>query len=273
MPEEKQTTKTQNKDNNSPKVKKPVLPGSKTIKQGKKTVAASTQLYLKIAEIRDDTIVLKNGGLRGVLKTSSINFNLKSEEEQNSIIYSYQNFLNSLEFPIQIVVRSKKLDLDNYIADLNKVGEKQTNSLLQRQTFEYVDYIQRLIEYADIMEKEFFVVIPYDPFRAIKPNIIQRLFQNLNPKDSFSEIQKRHKEFEQLKKGLNQRVNVVKSGLENCGLKVDQLKSKDLIEMFYNIYNPLTSRNQKAENVENLKIKKDQDIASEEKGAETTEEE
>ena len=136
------------KQKKTDKTKKPVQPGSKTVKGGKQTAAASTQMHLKIAEIRDDTVVLKNGGIRGVLKTSSLNFNLKSEEEQNSIIYAYQNFLNSLEFPVQIVVRSKKLDLDNYIAELKTIGDKQTNNLLQRQTYEYIDYIQRLIEYA-----------------------------------------------------------------------------------------------------------------------------
>jgi hypothetical protein len=235
------------------------------VKQAKKTEASSTQVYLKVAEIRDDTLVLKNGGIRAVLKVSSINFNLKSEDEQNAIIYSYQGFLNSLEFPIQVVMRSKKLDIDNYIDSLNNLAEKQTNTLLQRQTYEYMDYIQRLIEYADIMEKEFLVVIPYNPLRAVKPNIIQRFFQNLSPKDSFSDLQRRHKEFMQLKKGLNQRVNTVISGLENCGLKVDQLRTHDLIELFYEIYNPLTSRTQKVEKLEEMKIKTDKDILDEEK--------
>jgi hypothetical protein len=235
------------------------------VKQAKKTEASSTQVYLKVAEIRDDTLVLKNGGIRAVLKVSSINFNLKSEDEQNAIIYSYQGFLNSLEFPIQVVMRSKKLDIDNYIDSLNNLAEKQTNNLLQRQTYEYMDYIQRLIEYADIMEKEFLVVIPYNPLRAVKPNIIQRFFQNLSPKDSFSDLQRRHKEFMQLKKGLNQRVNTVISGLENCGLKVDQLRTHDLIELFYEIYNPLTSRTQKVEKLEEMKIKTDKDILDEEK--------
>lgn len=235
------------------------------VKQAKKTEASSTQVYLKIAEIRDDTLVLKNGGIRAVLKVSSINFNLKSEDEQNAIIYSYQGFLNSLEFPIQVVMRSKKLDIDNYIDNLNDLAEKQTNTLLQRQTYEYMDYIQRLIEYADIMEKEFLVVIPYNPLRAVKPNIIQRFFQNLSPKDSFSDLQRRHKEFMQLKKGLNQRVNTVISGLENCGLKVDQLRTHALIELFYEIYNPLTSRTQKVEKLEEMKIKTDKDILDEEK--------
>ena len=96
-----------------------------SVKQAIKTPLASTQTFLKIAEIRDDTVILKNGGLRSILKVSSINFNLKSEEEQNAIIYSYQGFLNTLEFPIQMLIRSKKLDIDNYLESLKKTGEKQ----------------------------------------------------------------------------------------------------------------------------------------------------
>lgn len=247
----------------------PVTPSKKTtdktVRQAKKAPGASTQVYMKIAEIRDDTIVLKNGSIRSVLRVSSVNFNLKSEEEQNAIVYSYQGFLNSLEFPIQVVVRSKKLDIDNYIDQLSKLGEKQTNPLLQRQTYEYMDYIQRLVEYADIMQKEFYVIIPFDPFRAVKPNIIQRFFQNLSPKDTFTELQKRHKEFEQLKKGLNQRTNIVKTGLENCGLKVDQLRTQELIGLFYEIYNPLSSRQQKIEGLPEINVQTDQDILEEEK--------
>lgn len=243
--------------------KQKTKPADKSVKQAQKSTTASTQLYMKIAEIRDDTIVLKNGGIRSILRVSSINFNLKSEDEQNAITYSYQNFLNSLEFPIQIVVRSKKLDIDNYIDKLNELGEKQTNTLLQQQTYEYIDYIQRLVEYADIMEKEFLVIVPYDPFRSVKPSFIQRFFQNLNPKDSFAELQRRHKEFLQLKKGLNQRSNIVKTGLENTGLQVEQLRTQELIELFYEIYNPLTSRNQKIEELEEIKVRTDKDLLDE----------
>jgi len=246
---------------------------SKSSVKAAKKALPSTQMYLKIAEIRDDSLVLKNGGIRAVLKVSSINFNLKSEDEQNAIIYSYQNFLNSIEFPIQIVIKSKKLDIDNYIDQLSELGEKQTNTLLQRQTYEYMDYIQRLVEYADIMQKEFYVVIPYDPFRSTKPNFLQRFFQDMSPKDSFSELRRRHAEFIQLKKNLNQRINVVKSGLENTGLTVEQLKTAQLIELFYETYNPLTSRNQKIEDIEETNIKLDTDIMDESARNETANDE
>ena len=106
--------------------------------------SAATQRFLPIAEIHNDTVVLKNGGLRAVLQTSSINFNLKSEEEQNSLIYGYQSFLNSLEFPVQILIRSKKLDIDDYLESLEETKNKQENPLLKEQTAEYQEYIEKL---------------------------------------------------------------------------------------------------------------------------------
>jgi len=232
----------------------------------KQAPTLSTQTYLRIAEIRENVIVLKNGGLRSILKVSSINFNLKSEEEQNAIIYSYQGFLNTLDAPIEILIRSKKLEIDEYLEKLKVLGEKQTNALLQKQTLEYVEYIQKLVEYADIMEKEFFVIIPYDPYRAKKTNLLTKFFQNLNSKDSYGAVKSRRDEFENLKKGLSQRVNSVKVGLENCGLKANELTTKELIELFYNIYNPTVSRYEKIKNLEKMQIQSDEERAATDKG-------
>jgi len=225
------------------------------VNQSQKSAIMSTQRYLKISEIHDNTIVLKDGSLRAVLATSSINFNLKSEDEQNAIIYSYQNFLNSLEFPIQILVRSKKLDVDKYLDSLKKVAEKQKNQLLQRQTFEYLEYIKRLVEYADIMEKGFYVIVPYDKtISTTKQNIFKQFWANINPEDSALKYKERRNEFETLKKSLTQRVNQIKGGLENIGLKAEQLTTPQLIELFYNIYNPLLSRNQKMDNIDKFNL-------------------
>lgn len=224
-------------------------------KKKRQNAQSSTQAHLRFGEIRENVLVLKNGGLRTVLKTSSINFNLKSEQEQNAIINSYQGFLNSLEFPIQIVVRSKKLDLDDYIDQIKELGKKQTNPLLQEQTLEYAQYIEKLIEYADIMDKEFYVVVPYDAENPKQtPSMFQGFFQRLSPKDSNADVDKRRKGFPEQKKALTQRVNVVKSGLENCGLQVDELDTKELIALFYNVYNPLTSRSQKLKEFDKFDI-------------------
>jgi hypothetical protein len=230
----------------------------KSVKGTKKNPINSTQLYLKVAEIRDDTAVLKNGGLRAVLKTSSVNLNLKSEEEQNAVIYSYQNFLNSLEFPIQIVVRSKKLDLEHYIEKLKKIGVKQSNPLLQKQTFEYIEYVSRLVEYANIMEKQFYVVIPQDPLGEERRGLIKSFLEAIFPADNATKIKDRHAHFDELKKRLSQRVNTVKAGLEACGLFVEEMNTQDLIELFYETYNPLTSRSQKFAPEDELAVEQDE---------------
>lgn len=223
----------------------------------------STQTYLRIAEIRDNTLVLKNGGIRTVLKVNSINFNLKSEEEQNAIIYSYQGFLNTIEDPIQIVIRSKKLDIDNYLDKLRDKGIKQTNALLQKQTNDYVEYVQKLVEYADIMEKEFYVIVPHDPLRSRDVTFLSKFMGFINSKDSYAQIKERRKEFNELKKNLTQKVSSVKIGLENCGLQVEELTTKQLIELFYEIYNPFTSRFQKGENFDQTNLQTEEEkIAS-----------
>ncbi|OGJ44458.1 hypothetical protein A2272_01235 [Candidatus Peregrinibacteria bacterium RIFOXYA12_FULL_33_12] len=214
----------------------------------------STVLHLPIAEIRDDVIILKNGGIRAVLETSTINFNLKSEEEQNSIIYSYQHFLNTLEFPIQILIRSRKLNIDEYINKMREKAKTQSNPLLKKQTIEYADYIQKLIEYADIMEKSFYIIVPFNPLRANNTNIFSEFLARLKTKDNVAEIRKRQIEFEQLHKGLIQRVNLIKAGLQNCGLTSEQLKTTDLIKLLYNVYNPISSRYQNINNLEDFSL-------------------
>ncbi len=217
----------------------------KTVRQKKGSAKASTQLYLPIAEIKDSTVILKNGGLRSVLQTSSVNFNLKSEDEQNALIYSFQGFLNTLDFPVQILIRSRKLDVDNYIDGLYETASKQMNPLLKKQTMEYAEYIKKLVEYADIMEKNFFVIIPMDPMRAQGQNMFQQTLSSLRPNDSLEAIRQRHREFAKLRKKLNTRSDLIKSGLSSCNLRIEELDTKKLIELFFKIYNPITSRNQK----------------------------
>lgn len=212
-----------------------------------KDPAASTQLYLRIAEIHNDIIALKNGGLRAILEVGSVNVNLKSEDEQNALTQSYQNFLNSLEFPIQIVVRSKKVDISGYLGKLQQAGKKQKNELLKNQISEYSEYIRRLVEFADIMEKQFYVVIPHDPLRAKNVNSFQKFWNFIHPADSVGAIRRRQKEFGGFAKDLNQRVDSVAAGLEGCGLQSRRVVTSELIQLFYEIYNPLTARNEKVE--------------------------
>ncbi len=227
-------------------------PAKNSIRDGKKGKLVSTQRYLQFSEVHDDTLVLKNGGLRAVLEVSSMNFNLKSEAEQKAIIHSYQSFLNALNFPVQILVRSRKLDIDHYIADLEARHSKISNPLLQQQMGDYIDYISRLVEYSDIMEKKFFVVVPLNPVRAQKKGIFASFLDYIQPEDSVEKIIKRKREFKNLKKELDNRLQTVKTALENCGLGVRQLKTEEIIQLFYQAYNPDKARTQKFHSMADL---------------------
>src|SRR3989339_1848524 len=131
--------------------------------KSKKSTAEPTQKFLHIAEVRDDLVVLNDGTVRGVILVSSVNFDLKSEDEQKAIIGNYVNFLNSIDYPLQIVIQSRPLDIDDYLDRLKKVEREQTNELLRMQTAEYRQYVSELVEIGDIMTKRFYVVVPYDP--------------------------------------------------------------------------------------------------------------
>lgn len=216
--------------------------------------SAATQRFLPIAEIHNNTVVLKNGGLRAVLQTTSVNFNLKSEEEQNSLVYGYQSFLNSLEFPVQILIRSKKLDIDDYLANLEGIKEKQENPLLKQQTAEYQEYIEKLVEYADIMEKKFYVIVPMDAPTGTKISFIDNLWSHLFPDDSVSKLIKRKRMFKDLRKTLTQRVNQVEQALMSLNIRTTELSTKELIELYYQSYNPITAREEKVNELEKVNI-------------------
>ena len=163
-------------------------PTKDSVRNGKKNGLISTQRYLQFSEVHDDTLVLKNGGLRAVIEVSSMNFNLKSEAEQKAIINSYQSFLNTLNFPVQILVRSRKLDIDQYIAGLKHRYAGIENPLLQNQMGEYIDYITRLVEYSDIMEKKFYVVVLLNPARAQKKGVFASFLDYIQPEDTVAKI-------------------------------------------------------------------------------------
>lgn len=134
-----------------------------TVRTGKKPPKdASTQRYLPFSEIRENMILMKDGSSRMALRIHALNFNLKSTEEQDAILMSYQRFLNALNFPIQIIVRSLKVDIESYINKLKNLALKQTNPLLQEQTYKYVDFLVTLIDLAQIMKKEFYIIVPFD---------------------------------------------------------------------------------------------------------------
>jgi hypothetical protein len=122
----------------------------------------STQRYLPFDEIRDNLIIMKDGSSRMVIRVQAINFSLKSEQEQDGIIVGFQRFLNTLRFPIQILVRSLKMDIESYLNKLKNLAVKQTSPLLQEQTYRYVDFLTNLVEMAQIMRKDFYIIVPFD---------------------------------------------------------------------------------------------------------------
>ena len=214
----------------------------------------STQRYLQLTSVHDDTLILKDGGIRAILEISALNFDLKSEDEQNALIISYQHFLNALDFPVQIIVRSRKIDIDQYIALLSGKLKDQRNDLMKAQLQDHISYIKRLVEYTDIMEKRFFLIVPFTPEAAIPTTTLSNFLKYITPDDTVLKIISRKKQFRELKKKLDMRVNVVTTGIENCGMHVRQLKTEEVIGLMYQSYNPDICRSQKLENLGEIMV-------------------
>ncbi|MFC1613314.1 hypothetical protein ACFL23_03195 [Patescibacteria group bacterium] len=217
----------------------------------KKKNVKTTQKYLDIAEIREDTVVLKDGTLRVVLLASSINFALKSDEEQEAIIQAYVNFLNSFEHPLQIVIQSRKLNVENYINSLQKLEKEQTNELLRMQTAEYRSFVKELIDMGDIMNKRFFVVVPYNPLSDKQKSFISRLVSLFQPGIT---IKLGKKKFKRRKNALFQRVEHIRNGLSSLGVSAIPLDTQAIIELFYNTYNPDMGDKQKLVDVRKFQL-------------------
>ena len=239
-PEEKE----ENEDGED-KPKKTIIEKLKnTVRQRKQSKKANTQRYVPISEIRNDTVVLKNGGLRAVLGVEPLNFNLKSETEQEGIIAGYQSFINTLTFPVQIIIRSTKVNIAPYIDQIRDKAKKQDNKLLKDQTIAYALFIENLVEVADIMQKRFYIIIPQDD-RPPKQNNLAQFLNWMNIDDSAAKVSKKNRRFHQRSILLRDRINLVESGLHNVGLISKRLSTRELIELYYEMYNPKTSQNQK----------------------------
>lgn len=214
-------------------------------------ISASTQKYLDISEIKENTVIMRDGTLRSVILVSSINFALKSEDEQNAIISAYVGFLNNIDFPLQIVIQSRELNIDNYIESLKKKEKEQTNELLKMQTAEYIQYINELISMSKIMNKRFYVVIPYDPISDKQKSFFNRFFDVFKPTTL---IKMKEKKFLRRRVELTRRVDNIMSGLNSIGLNCVELDTQSLIELYYNSYNPGTSANEKMVDVGKLRV-------------------
>ncbi len=211
----------------------------------------STIRFLDIAEIRDDTVVLKDGTLRAVVLVSSVNFALKSEDEQEAIISAYVSFLNSLEHPLQVVIQSRKLNIDSYMIQLVEKEREQTNDLLRAQIADYRTFIKDLVELGEIMNKRFYIIVPFDPFTAKNKSFWTRLKEIISPGVA---IKLRDKQFQERKDGLNLRLSRIMGGLQSMGLSAAVLNTQTLIELYYSVYNPSAGETQKLGDMGKLQV-------------------
>jgi hypothetical protein len=194
----------------------------------------STQDFVSIRDIKDNVIIQKNGQMRMVVLASSINFALKSLDEQKAILSQFQSFLNTLDFDLQIYIQSRRLNIEPYLELLQSLDGKQDNDLMRIQIREYIEFIRTFTKDIDVMSKNFFVVIPYSPSKVDFSKGITNLF---SPKAQ-SKGTPNETHFEEHRVQLEQRVGLVTAGLARVGVRTITLQKDDLVELFYHLYNP-----------------------------------
>lgn len=212
---------------------------------------APTQRFLDIAEVRDNCVVLKDGTLRSVIMVSSINFALKSVDEQQALIQAYMQFLNGIEYPLQIVVQSRHMNIEKYINSLNEQAQTIENELLKDQIRDYRDFVSELVELGDIMQKKFYIVVPYDPVSDKQKTFWTRMSAALSPA---SIIKLSEKQFKKRKYEVMQRAGILQTGLTGMGLESVILDTQSLIELYYTAYNPDVYDAQKLKNIGDVSL-------------------
>jgi type IV secretory pathway VirB4 component len=197
--------------------------------------SSPTQQFVPVKEVRDGIVVLKDDTLVMVVLVSSINISLKSYDEQRAVLSQFQNFLNTLDFPIQIVIQSRRYDVRPYILSLEKRLKVQTEQLLRVQTQEYIQFIQTFTEQVNVMRKNFFVVVPYNPAVISQSSGLGKIFSFFGKKQTNADLTA---SFEEQRTQLEQRTSVVEQGLSRLGLRVAQLGTQEVIELLYKTFNP-----------------------------------
>jgi hypothetical protein len=232
-----------------------------SVKAGKNPAKDSTtQRYLPFSEIRDNCMIMKDGSSRMILKVHAVNFNLKSDEEQDAIIIGYQRFLNSLRFPIQIIVRSLKVDIEGYLMRLKNIALKQSNPLLQEQTYRYVDFLTNLIDMAQIMKKDFYIVVPYDTDedKSVRDTGIAGVFRSfwsaITSEETVTSIREKRRRSEVMRKGNFERLSTIKTSLESIGIKSDEVKKDEIIKLLIGYYNPKVSADTKIKDINTVNV-------------------
>jgi hypothetical protein len=214
--------------------------------------AASTQKYVDVEEVRDGVMVLKSGALRAVLLASSVNFDLKSSEEQDAIIAQYQNFLNSLDFPLQIIIHSRRFRIEPYLERLVEQENKQENELLRFQISEYRNFVKNLTEVSNIMSKFFYIVVPFSPSETESNGFFGKLTGMFKP---LEHMNARGELFETYKSQLLQRVEQTSAAISGTGVRTTMLNTEEVIELLYNTYNPSLYTTTVVRNVDQMEIR------------------
>jgi hypothetical protein len=254
----------ENQNQAQPTPQQPIGGGARVIpSQGQGTKPArpaaspnSTQNSLQIAEIRDGIVIMNDGSFRSVIMVKSINFDLMSPQEQEAVEYSYQGFLNSLYFPIQIFIRTQRVDLQPYIDRLDKIRTEHDNMLLSMLMEDYIEYIDDLSQQTNIMDKKFYIVIPFFPVDDIQKALTQSkhfftgLVELFNTKEKHVVINE--DALERAKTELRNRVQSVLGGLLQCNIQGLPLDTQELIELYYDTYNPDTATRQQLKNFDDL---------------------
>lgn len=217
----------------------------------------STQNTLQIAEIRDGIVIMNDGSFRSVIMAKSINFDLMSPQEREAVEYSYQGFLNSLYFPIQITIRSQKVDLGPYIQKLDKIRSEHDNMLLALLMEDYIGYMDQLSQQTNIMDKKFYIVVPYFPIADTQKTLedSKKLISGLGmlfSKKPDKQVTIHEADLEKAKDELRNRVQAVLGGLMQCGIQGLPLDTQELIELYYDTYNPDTATRQELKNFNDL---------------------
>lgn len=198
-------------------------------------MANTTKDFVQIENIKDDVVILKGGSLRAVIEVNSMNFELKSQDEQTAIIQRFQDFLNGLDFPVQITISSRKLNIKGYLEEVDKIINGQTNELLRIQASEYARFIKGLTELTNIMSKKFYIIVPFYITALQKSGLVKGLLKSNKNGQSLQD-----KDFENYKTQLEQRVNLVLDNISNTGLSGKRLNKEQLANLYYQAYNPGT---------------------------------
>ncbi len=218
----------------------------------------STQNALQIAEIRDGIVIMNDGSFRSVVMVKSINFDLMSADERESVEYSFQGFLNALYFPVQIFIHSQKVDLRPYLEKLDRIRQEHDNMLLALLMEDYLGFIGALAQQTNIMDKRFYVVIPYSPIVDIQKALTQSKNFLSGLKGLFGS-QEQHvtineQDLVKAKDELRNRVQAVLGGLQQCGVPGLPLDTQELIELYYDTYNPDTATRQQLKHFDDLSV-------------------